>query len=137
MFPRRSAAGSAPSPVKHVGTAVVEPPCKVLLQTLPITVHGPAGRCTTHALLDLGSQVTLVTEGLSVRLGISGPIDSSVLSTINGSETQIMPCVLRDRACQQRWHTSRNTERPNDADAECVKSRHGLVTGEGQMASSR
>ena len=86
VFPRRSAAGSAPSPVKHVGTAVVEPPCKVLLQTLPITVHGPAGRCTTHALLDLGSQVTLVTEGLSDRLGISGPIDSSVLSTINGSE---------------------------------------------------
>ena len=49
-------------------------------------MYGPAGSCKTHALLDLGSQVTLVTEGLSDRLGISGPVDNLVLSTINGSE---------------------------------------------------
>ena len=49
-------------------------------------MHGPAGSHTTHALLVLGSQVTLVTDDLCDRLGISGPSDGLILSTLNGSE---------------------------------------------------
>ncbi|KAF0290152.1 hypothetical protein FJT64_011649 [Amphibalanus amphitrite] len=42
---------------------------------------------TTNALLDLGSQVTLVTDGLCDRLGISGPAGKLLLSTLNGNQT--------------------------------------------------
>ena len=53
---------------------------------MPVTVHGPAGSHTINALLDSGSQVTLVTDDLCDRLGISGPADELVLRTVNGSE---------------------------------------------------
>ena len=90
VFPRRrdvSGAESTPTgAAKHVGTAASEPNSQVLLQVMPITVHGPSGSHTTNALLDMGSQVTLVTESLCKRLGISGPSDGLVLKTINGSE---------------------------------------------------
>ena len=71
---------------KHVGTAAAEPNSRVLLQVMPITVHGPSGSRTTNALLDMGSQVTLVTDSLCNRLGISGPSNGLVLKTVNGSE---------------------------------------------------
>ena len=86
VFPRRNAAGGAPQSTKHVGTAEAESRGQILLQVVPITVHGPAGSHKTHALLDLGSQVTLVTDDLCDRLGISGPSDGLILSTLNGSE---------------------------------------------------
>ena len=77
VFPRRCDVNSAESTstdaAKHVGTAAAEPNSRVLLQVMPITVHGPSGSRTTNALLDMGSQVTLVTDSLCNRLGISGP----------------------------------------------------------------
>ncbi|KAF0292281.1 hypothetical protein FJT64_009708 [Amphibalanus amphitrite] len=54
---------------------------------VPITVNGPAGSRTTNALLDLGSQITLITDDLCDRLGISGPTDKLVLSTLSGTQT--------------------------------------------------
>ncbi|KAF0310696.1 hypothetical protein FJT64_001893 [Amphibalanus amphitrite] len=54
---------------------------------VPITVNGPAGSRTTNALFDLGSQVTLITDDLCDRLGISGPTDKLVLSTLSGTQT--------------------------------------------------
>ena len=88
VFPRRNDAGKVltPSDSKLVGTAAAEPRGQVLLQVAPITVHGPAGSQTTHALLDLGSQVTLVTDDLCDRLGISGPANDLLLTTVNGKE---------------------------------------------------
>ncbi|XP_043238930.1 uncharacterized protein LOC122390257 [Amphibalanus amphitrite] len=87
VFPRSDNAGGTPSSTKHVGTASVEPRGHILLQVVPITVNGPAGSRTTNALLDLGSQVTLVTDGLCDRLGISGPAGKVLLSTLNGNQT--------------------------------------------------
>ena len=90
VFPRRCDVNSAESTstdaAKHVGTAAAEPNSRVLLQVMPITVHGPSGSRTTNALLDMGSQVTLVTDSLCNRLGISGPSNGLVLKTVNGSE---------------------------------------------------
>ena len=87
VFPRDDA-GRVPASTdaKHVGTAAAEPRSQVLLQVIPVTVHGPAGSHTINALLDSGSQVTLVTDDLCDRLGISGPTDQLVLRTVNGSE---------------------------------------------------
>ena len=85
VFPRRCDVNSAESTstdaAKHVGTAAAEPNSEVLLQVMPITVHGPSGSRTTNALLDMGSQVTLVTDSLCNRLGISGPSNGLVLKT--------------------------------------------------------
>ena len=90
VFPRRCDVNSAESTstdaAKHVGTAAAERNSRVLLQVMPITVHGPSGSRTTNALLDMGSQVTLVTDSLCNRLGISGPSNGLVLKTVNGSE---------------------------------------------------
>ena len=88
VFPRDDAAGRVPASTdaKHVGTAAAEPRSQVLLQVIPVTVHGPAGSHTINALLDSGSQVTLVTDDLCDRLGMSGPTDQLVLRTVNGSE---------------------------------------------------
>ena len=87
VFPRSDNAGGTLSSTKHVGTASVEPRGHILLQVVPITVNGPAGSRTTNALLDLGSQVTLITDDLCDRLGISGPTDKLMLSTLSGSQT--------------------------------------------------
>ena len=70
---------------KHVGTAATKPHGQVLLQVVLITVHGPEGSHDTNALLDLGSQVSLVTEDLCDTFGISGPTHELVLYTLNGS----------------------------------------------------
>ena len=86
VFPRPAAAGGAPQPTKHVGTVEARARGQVMLQVVPIDVHGPAGSRTTHVLLDNGSQVTPVTDDLCDRLGIPGPADGLVLSTVNGSE---------------------------------------------------
>ncbi|KAF0301026.1 hypothetical protein FJT64_026600 [Amphibalanus amphitrite] len=87
VFPLRDSDDGTPSSAKHVGTASAEPRSDVLLQVVPITVNGPAGSRTTNALFDLGSQVTLITDDLCDRLGISGPTDKLVLSTLSGTQT--------------------------------------------------
>ena len=107
VFPRRNDAGKVLtlSDSKLVGTAAAEPRGQVLLQVAPITVHGPAGSQTTHALLDLGSQVTLVTDDLCERLGISGPVNDLVLTTVNGKER------LRSRRVKFSIHSATNDEK--------------------------
>ncbi|KAF0298524.1 hypothetical protein FJT64_004124 [Amphibalanus amphitrite] len=87
VFPLRDSDDSTPSSAKHVGTASAEPRSDILLQVVPITVNGPAGSRTTNALLDLGSQITLITDDLCDRLGISGTTDKLVLSTLSGTQT--------------------------------------------------
>ena len=102
VFPRRNAAGGAPQSTKHVGTAEAESRGQILLQVVPITVHGPAGSHTTHALLDLGSQVTLVTDDLCDRLGISGPSDTHPEHAKRQRAAPITASVFLAPACRQR-----------------------------------
>ena len=87
VFPRHDDDSREVTPTddKLVGTAAAGR-SQVLLQVVPIKVHGPAGSHPTRALLDLGSQVTLVTDDLCDRLGISGPANDIVLTTVNGKE---------------------------------------------------
>ena len=88
VFPWHRNDDGTETAVQHIGIASVaaERRGQVALQTLPVTVYGPAGSYTTNALLDLGSQVTLVTDDLCNRLGISGPSDGLVLGTLNGRQ---------------------------------------------------
>ena len=87
VFPRHDDDSREVTPTddKLVGTAAAGR-SQVLLQVVPIKVHGPAGSYPTRALLDLGSQVTLVTDDLCDRLGISGPANDLLLTTVNGKE---------------------------------------------------
>ena len=87
VFPRHDddSREGTPTDDKLIGTAAAGR-SQVLLQVVPIKVHGPAGSHPTRALLDLGSQVTLVTDDLCESLGISGPANDLVLTTVNGKE---------------------------------------------------
>lgn len=53
-------------------TTVNNNDCKVLLQTVPICIHGPNGVINSVALLDGGSTVSMICASLSSRLGLSG-----------------------------------------------------------------
>lgn len=46
--------------------------CKVLLQTVPIYVHGPNGIISAIALLDSASTVSLISAELAARAGLRG-----------------------------------------------------------------
>ncbi|XP_043228628.1 uncharacterized protein LOC122392278 [Amphibalanus amphitrite] len=71
----------------HVGSATEEDGAKVLLQILPLQVSGPCGQRTVNVMLDLGSQITLITEKLANDLGVTGPVDNLRLSTVSGTRS--------------------------------------------------
>jgi len=45
---------------------------QILLKVIPVTVRGPKGEISTHALLDEGSTVTLVDSKLADQVGADG-----------------------------------------------------------------
>ena len=45
----------------------------VLLQVIPVTIHGPNGSLTTHAMLDNGSTCSLIVSDVADKLGLKGP----------------------------------------------------------------
>ena len=60
---------------------------QVILQVVPVTVHGPKGHRRVNALLDLGSQLSLVTESLATQLGLTGPVQQLRIATIDRTAT--------------------------------------------------
>ena len=113
VFPRHDhdSLEATPTDDKLVGTAAAGR-SQVRLQVVPIKVHGPAGSHPTRALLDLGSQVTLVTDDLCERLGISGPANDLVLTTVNGKER------LRSRRVTLSIQSAANGENHEIRDAQ-------------------
>ena len=113
VFPRHDddSREMTPTDDKLVGTAAAGR-SQVLLQVVPIKVHGPAGSHPTRALLDLGSQVTLVTDDLCDRLGISGPANDLLLTTVNGKER------LRSRRVTLSIQSAANGEKHEIRDAQ-------------------
>ena len=73
----------------YVGATKERPCTTVLLQILPVTVRGPSGRRVVNALLDLGSQVSLMTEQLAIDLGVNGPSEPLRLGTVACSLTHV------------------------------------------------
>ena len=70
----------------HIGTATTKQRTSVMLQVVPLTMHGPAGSKQTHALLDLGSQISLVTDRIAGSVGLTGPAERLCVSTVNGRQ---------------------------------------------------
>lgn len=57
----------------------------VLLQVIPVTVHGPNGHLKTHAMLDSGSTCSLVLASVADKLGLKGSRERIVLNGIQGA----------------------------------------------------
>ena len=56
----------------------------LLLQIVPLVVQTPKGNSVhTYALLDSGSQASLILESFAEELGLDGPRDVLTLGTIN------------------------------------------------------
>ena len=63
----------------------------LLLQIVPLVVQTPKGNSVrTYALLDSGSQASLILESFAEELGLDGPRDVLTLGTIN-SKRELKP----------------------------------------------
>jgi len=71
---------------KHLNTAAGA----VLLQTIPVLISGPSGEKEVNALLDLGSQATILNEDTAAELGLNGNSTSVQLGTIDAPSTRQM-----------------------------------------------
>ena len=57
----------------------------VLLQVIPVTVHGPNGCLNTYAMLDSGSTCSLVLSSVADKLGLEGSQEQIILNGIQGT----------------------------------------------------
>ncbi|KFD49854.1 hypothetical protein M513_09321 [Trichuris suis] len=57
--------------VTHVGATSRVPSSTVLLSVVPVCVHGSTSSSLTYALLDPGSEATLITEEMDNKLGLT------------------------------------------------------------------
>ena len=79
-----------------VGVASVGRSDQVVLQIVPVYIHGPRGKTKVNALLDMGSQISLIKERTASRLGLQGPAQPLKISTIDGSQTRMSQQVNFD-----------------------------------------
>ena len=81
---------------------------------MPVEISGPRGHLEANALLDLGSQVSLVTDHVASQLGITGPIETLRLGNINN--TQVYPSqnvtfdIVPANTTEQPAYTVRNAQ---------------------------
>ena len=62
---------------------------QVLLQIVPISIVLPNGLTEdTYALLDAGSQTSLILESLANEIGLDGEISELTIGTINSATTK-------------------------------------------------
>ena len=52
---------------------------QVLLQVVPVTLHGPAKTARTYAMLDLGSTCSLIQNDIADELGLDGLTEKMTL----------------------------------------------------------
>ncbi|KAF0310732.1 39S ribosomal protein L17, mitochondrial [Amphibalanus amphitrite] len=91
----------------YVGATNGQTSTSVLLQILPVIVRGPGGERIVNALLDLGSQVSLMTEQLAADLGLSGP-DEPLCAAMTSQLGRLIP-QLRIPV-QPKYRPLRNVE---------------------------
>ncbi|KFD45444.1 hypothetical protein M513_13676 [Trichuris suis] len=69
----------------HVGATSRVPNSTVLLSVVPVCVHGSTSSSLTYALLDPGSEATLITEEMANKLGLTRKKSTVRLATFYGS----------------------------------------------------
>ena len=108
VFPPSPAAGAQEQDgPRIVGATSSEDDSKIILQMLPLQVIGPRGQRTVNVMLDLGSQVTLITERLARDLGLQGPTEKLNIGTIDGShsyQSQRVEFSLQPNGANQTFH---------------------------------
>ena len=62
---------------------------KVLTKVLPIILRGPSGEVKTFAMLDYGSEVTILEQSIADKLGLKGLTESFHLKTVNGISSEV------------------------------------------------
>ena len=71
-----------------VGAASVKRKNQTLLQIVPVVVHGPRGKRKVNALLDMGSEISLIKDDIASQVGLEGPVESLKIGTVDGSKTR-------------------------------------------------
>ena len=70
-------------PTVTSSTATSKAPHAVLLRVIPVRVIGERQVATTYAMLDSGSEITLVDPSLVKQVGAQGHLDKLVVSTVS------------------------------------------------------
>ena len=79
---------------------------QVLLQVVPVVLHGPAKDIETFAMLDLGSTCSLIHSDVAEQLALEGPTETMVLNGIlqrNSVLTKKVSFEVSPRDSPQRW----------------------------------
>ena len=74
--------GAVTSSTEHSSTSHKSSSDSVLLQVVPVTLHGPKGYFDTYAMLDTGSTCSLLSADVAETLGLDGPVESVLLNGI-------------------------------------------------------
>ena len=64
---------------QHVKSSHSQRQSQVLLQVVPVTLHGPAKTARTYAMLDLGSTCSLIQNDIANELGLDGLTEKMTL----------------------------------------------------------
>jgi hypothetical protein len=87
----------------------------IYLQILPVRIHSPNGRIVeTYAILDPGSQATLIQSSFAKDLGLNGPISSLTIGGIHNNKTN-----------QQAKNVSFCLSNPSDPSMRPIKVKNG------------
>ena len=77
-----TASAQSQSQSEHAGTGTAQRKLHVLLQVVPIRLHGPAGSVDSFAMLDMGSTCSLLCKSIADELGLIGETHQLDLSGI-------------------------------------------------------
>ena len=78
---------SSPSVQSNINQVCVQPQQKVLLQVLPVQMHSQGNLVTTYAVLDPGSDSTLIRKDLADRLQLVGETHRLNINTAGNEAT--------------------------------------------------
>ena len=77
---------------------------RVVQQIIPVVLYGPNGRKKTTAMLDTGSNATLIQQDLAQKLGFSGQIKPMLLGGANTDDT------VQSFTVNNLWHWQTSME---------------------------
>ena len=95
-----------PSPEEHSKSSHNLRQAQVLLQVVPVVLHGPAKAIETFAMLDLGSTCSLIHSDVAKQLGLEGPTETMVLNGIlqrNSVLTRKVSFGVSPQGSSERW----------------------------------
>ena len=83
----KSESSSLPTIQSNISQVCVQPQQKVLLQVLPVQIHSRGNLVTTYAVLDSGSDSTLIRKDLADRLQLVGETYRLNINTVGNRTT--------------------------------------------------